>query len=139
MWVVLGGFRLEKHQLTMALQLADWCLLFCCGRMHCSMKLERLWSCIIIIVLEWQYLQTLLVANSGPKIRFSRPFLFAVSSCALATTSEFVVGFRGIRRLGSAFIFLRWFKRVNICIQVITLHKGDKQGIISRNTTHPCS
>jgi len=38
-------------------------------------------------------------------------------------------GFRGISRLGSAFIFLQWFKLAHICIQVTSLHKWKKQGI----------
>jgi len=37
--------------------------------------------------------------------------------------------FRGISRLGSAFIFLWWFKLAHICIQVTSLHKWKKQGI----------
>jgi len=37
--------------------------------------------------------------------------------------------FRRIGRLGSAFIFLRWFKLADICIQVTSLHRWNKQGI----------
>jgi len=53
--------------------------------------------------------------------------------------------FRGISRLGSAFIFLQWFKLAHISIHVTSLHKWKKQGInhkffnrrsISCNTTH---
>jgi len=32
-------------------------------------------------------------------------------------SSRFSIGFRGISRLSSAFIFLRWFKLAHICIQ----------------------
>jgi len=44
-------------------------------------------------------------------------------------SSTFSVGFRGISRLGSAFVFLRWFKLAHICIQVTSLNKWNKQGI----------
>ena len=36
---------------------------------------------------------------------------------------RFSMGFRGISRLGSAFIFLRWFKLAHISIQVTSLHR----------------
>jgi len=39
------------------------------------------------------------------------------------------VCFRGISRVPSAFVFLRWFKLAHISIQVCTLHDGCKQGI----------
>ena len=39
------------------------------------------------------------------------------------------VCFRGISRLPSAFVFLRWFKLARIFIQVCTFHDGCKQGI----------
>jgi len=38
--------------------------------------------------------------------------------------SRFAVRFRGISRLRSAFIFLRWFKLAYICVQISALHKG---------------
>ena len=41
----------------------------------------------------------------------------------------FSIGYKGISRLGSAFIFLRWFKLAHICIKVTSLHKWKKQGI----------
>jgi len=44
-------------------------------------------------------------------------------------SSTFSVGWRGISRLGSAFMFLRWFKLAHICIQVTSLHKWKMQGI----------
>jgi len=44
-------------------------------------------------------------------------------------SSMFSIGFGGISQLGSAFIFLRWFKLAHICIQVTSLHKWKKQGI----------
>ena len=56
--------------------------------------------------------------------------------------------FRGINRLPSAFVFLRWFKLGHISIQVCTFQNGCKQGIdqqifnrksISRIITHPYS
>jgi len=37
--------------------------------------------------------------------------------------------FRAIIRLGSAFIFLRWFKPAHVFIQVTSLHMWNKQGI----------
>ena len=40
----------------------------------------------------------------------------------------FSVCFRGISRLRSAFIFLRWLKLAHIYIHVRTLHSADKQG-----------
>ena len=50
------------------------------------------------------------------------------------------VCFRGISRLPSAFVFLRWFKVVHISIQVCTFHDGCKQGfdqqILIRNQFH---
>jgi len=58
------------------------------------------------------------------------------------------VCFRGISRLPSAIVFLRWFKLAHISIQVCTFHDGCKQGInqqifnrksISRKITHPQS
>jgi len=57
---------------------------------------------------------------------------------------RFSVGFPGISQLGSAFIYLRWFKPAHICIQVTLLHRWKKQGInrifnrksIWCNTTH---
>ena len=58
------------------------------------------------------------------------------------------VCFRGISRLPSAFVFLRWFKLAHISIQVCTFHDGCKQRIdqqifnrksISRKITHPQS
>jgi len=58
------------------------------------------------------------------------------------------VCFRGISRLPSAFVYLRWFKLAHISIQVCTFHDGCKQGIdrqifnrksISRKITHPQS
>ena len=66
----------------------------------------------------------------------------------LTSTSVSVCFRRGISRLGSASIFLRWFKLARICIQVCTLHSGCKQRIdqqifnrksISRKITHPQS
>jgi len=44
-------------------------------------------------------------------------------------SSKFSVGFRGIIRPGSAFIFLRWFKLAHICIKVTSFHRWNKQGI----------
>jgi len=48
--------------------------------------------------------------------------------------------FRGISRLPSAFVFLRWFKLAHISIQVCTSHGGCKQGIdqliFNRNRFH---
>ena len=53
--------------------------------------------------------------------------------------------FRGISRLPSAFVFLRWFALAHISVQVCTFHGGCKQGIgpqifnrksISRKITH---
>jgi len=44
----------------------------------------------------------------------------------------FTVNFRGISRLGSTFIFLRWFQLSHICIQVTSLHKGDTSEWIDR-------
>ena len=58
------------------------------------------------------------------------------------------VCFRGISRLPSALVFLRWFKLAHISIQVCTFHDGCKQRIdqqifnrksISRKITHPLS
>jgi len=66
---------------------------------------------------------------------------------SLKSTSVSVC-FRGISRLPSAFVFLRWFKLAHISIQVCTFHDGCKQGIdqqifnrksISRKITHPQS
>jgi len=37
----------------------------------------------------------------------------------------FAVSFRGISRMGSAFIFLRWFKLEHICIQVTSFYAGE--------------
>ena len=37
--------------------------------------------------------------------------------------------FLGMNRQDSAFIFLRWFKLIHICIQVTSLHRWKKQGI----------
>ena len=39
------------------------------------------------------------------------------------------VCFRGISRLPSAFVFLRWFKLAHISIHICTFHDGCKQGI----------
>ena len=39
------------------------------------------------------------------------------------------VCFRGISRVPSAFVFLRWFKLAHISIQVCTFHDGCKHGI----------
>jgi len=67
-----------------------------------------------------------------------------VSKVTLKSTSV-SVGFWGISRLPSAFVFLRWFKLAHISIQVSTFHDGCKQGIdqqifnrksISRKITH---
>ena len=44
-------------------------------------------------------------------------------------SSTFSIGFRGISQLGSAFIFLRWFKLAHICIQATSLHKWKNHGI----------
>jgi len=44
-------------------------------------------------------------------------------------SSTFFLGFRGISRLGSAFMFLQLFKLAHICIQVASLHRWHKQGI----------
>jgi len=44
-------------------------------------------------------------------------------------SSRFSVGFQRISRLGSAFLFLQWFKFADICIQVASLHRWYKQGI----------
>ena len=55
-------------------------------------------------------------------------------------SSTFSIGFRGISRLGSDFIFLRWFKLAHICIQVTSLNKWKKQGmnreVLIRNRFH---
>jgi len=82
---------------------------------------------------------THLVVNSDKSIVWVRKKapLYSVSVC-----------FRGISRLPSAFVFLRWFKLAHISIQVFTSHDGCKQGIdqqifnrksISRKITHPQS
>jgi len=61
-------------------------------------------------------------------------------------SSRFVAGCRGIRRLGSAFMTLRWPRLAHICFQVTSLHIGEEVELInnyfnrksiSRNTTHP--
>jgi len=70
-----------------------------------------------------------------------------ISLISLKSTSVSVC-FRGISRLPSAFVFLRWFKLAHIFIQVCTFYDGCKQGIdqlifnrksISRKITHPQS
>ena len=70
-----------------------------------------------------------------------------ILSQTLKSTSVSVC-FRGISRLPSTFVFLRWFKLAHISIQVCTFHDGCKQGIdqqifnrksISRKITHPQS
>jgi len=49
--------------------------------------------------------------------------LASCDSLGISKTSRFSVGFRGISRLDSTFIFLRWFKFAHICIQVTSLHR----------------
>jgi len=44
-------------------------------------------------------------------------------------SSRFSVCFRGISRLGSAFIHLRWFNFAHIYNQATSLHRWNKQGI----------
>ena len=48
--------------------------------------------------------------------------------CKTIKSTRFSVGFRGISRLGFAFIFMRLFKLKHICIQVTSLHRWNKQG-----------
>jgi len=63
--------------------------------------------------------------NFIPKQNSNKCLLFSLQSKALI--------FRGISRLGSAFIFLHWFNLVHICIQVTTLHMWNKQGIYCKD------
>jgi len=64
----------------------------------------------------------------------------------LVKNTMFSVCFRGISRLRSACIILRWFQLAHICRQACTVHDGVKPGIdqqifnrksISRTITHP--
>jgi len=55
--------------------------------------------------------------------------LFCTCLQPINKSSRFSVGLRGTSRLGSAFIFLRWFKLAHICIKVNSLHQWKKQGI----------
>ena len=84
---------------------------------------------------------------SSPSSISVRPFLW-VSECWRLKSTSVSVCFRGISRLPSAFVFLRWFKLAHISIQVCTFHDGCKQRIdqqifnrksISRKITHPQS
>ena len=52
-------------------------------------------------------------------------------------SSTLSTGFRGISQLGSAFVFLRWFKLAHICSQVTSLHKWRKHGI-NHKFLFPC-
>ena len=47
----------------------------------------------------------------------------------LKSSGRFSIGFRGISRLGSAIIVLRWLKLAHICIQVTSLHRWNNEGI----------
>jgi len=44
-------------------------------------------------------------------------------------SSMFSASFWGTSRLGSAFVFMRWFKLTYLCIKVTTLQKGVEQGV----------
>ena len=62
--------------------------------------------------------------------------VFLLSLVAKAYTvksSRFSISFGGISWLGSVFIFLQWFKRAHIYIQVSTVHNGSKQRIDKQN------
>jgi len=39
---------------------------------------------------------------------------------------KFVASFQGFSRMGSAFIFLWWFKLAHICIQATSLYTGEE-------------
>ena len=52
-----------------------------------------------------------------------------ITGKATLKSTSVSVCFRGISRLPSAFVFLRWFKLAHISIQVCTFHDGCKQGI----------
>ena len=54
---------------------------------------------------------------------------FSRSQIKTFKCSRFSVRFRGISRLGSAFIFLRWFQFAHMCIQVDSLHRWNKESI----------
>jgi len=78
----------------------------------------------------------------------SQPWQNTNQALQILKSTSVSVCFRGISRLPSAFVFLRWFKLAHISIQVCTLHDGCKQGIyqqifnrksISRKITHPQS
>jgi len=93
-------------------------------------------------------------ADSSKAYRKRRVFYCNIKLClyywthSTLTSTSASVCFRGISRLPSAFVFLRWFKLTHISIQVCTFHDGCKQGIdqqnfkrksISRKITHPQS
>jgi len=59
--------------------------------------------------------------------KFSHVYLNVLKAISLLSS------FRGISsRLGSAFIFLRWFKLAYISIQVTSLHTGEEFELISK-------
>ena len=72
-----------------------------------------------------------------PQNKMRSAILNTLHSCSdIVTTyvstlkgSSVSVCFRGISRLPSAFVFLRWFKLAHISIQVCNFHDGCKQGI----------
>ena len=89
--------------------------------------------------------QTFLIFLSCP---LQLKILFLYHPLTTLKSTSVSVCFRGISRLPSAFVFLRWFKFAHISIQVCTFHYGCKQGIdqqifnrksISRKITHPQS
>jgi len=88
----------------------------------------------------------------APQIPVSALHLDHVHSASSRNTTlkstSVSVCFRGISRLPSAFVFLRWFKLAHISIQVCTFHDRCKQGVdqqsfnrksISRKIMHPQS
>ena len=88
-------------------------------RKAANKSLAALWELVKISRNVWLFTKVICVFPRGRNkiIRKSDTF----RSKAL---SRFAVSFRGINRLGSAFIALRSFKLARICFQVTILYKG---------------
>ena len=64
--------------------------------------------------------------SANVKLLFCVMYNYPITTLKSTSVS---VCFRGISRLPSALVFLRWFKLVHISIQECTFHDGCKQGI----------
>ena len=94
-----------------------------------------------LLKLVWQTSKGLTVRNSSQPLSYG--CLIVMCRCmivpyfatimAQSEKKSFAAAFRGIRRVGYAFMTMRWFGLAHICVEVLSLHKGDVVECINKH------